>query len=163
MEGAADGVEVRVSVNGAPLGEPKTVAIGDSLAVGVLSPRAGWLTLFNVGTSGTPTRMLPLRPTDLPPRVKAGEWGAAPGTLAAAERFPCGSWVENGPTTAATGAEERIVAIVADEPWLLSPLAVPNLPVAPRGGIAAVTEEVASLDFLPPGSWVLGEISFSVA
>lgn len=159
---ANGGPEVLVSVNGAPFGKPGAVAVGDGIAVGVRSDRAGYLTLFNVGTSGTAIRLLPLRPSDPPPRLEATTLHTAPGDLAPAERFPCGSWVENGPPTAASRLRERLVAVVCDRPWLLSPLCVPGLPVAPRGGIAAVVEEVTSLDALPPGSWACGEWSLAV-
>ena len=162
MDLAGGGLTLLVSVNGGPFGTPGAVAEGDCLSVSVKSPRRGYLTLFNVGTSGTATRLLPMRPVEPPPGVVADSWLSAPGELADSEKFPCGSWVENGPPTTATGLRERLVAVVADRPWLLSPQCVPGLPVAPRGSIAAVSDEVSSLAALPAGSWTLAETAFEV-
>lgn len=140
-------------------GEKKTsLRIGEVFAIGITSSLAGYLHIFNIGTTGIVSRVLPSSELDnIAPRIEANDQLLIPGDILE-EYFPEKGWVENGPTTAETGRHEKIVAIVTEENVDLSPECVID---SPRGAFATVQETIQSLKDLTC-TWLKGEVSIKV-
>ena len=141
------------------------VHIGDRLTLRLKSPRSGYLTLFNFGTSGGVSKIFP-HPAFGTVRnlIEAGKVYMLPGELMPASALPDGEWEELGPTTSSTGFPERVVAVLTDENVELDEQCfgqqVGN--VLTRGGFDAVEESISSILDLPSGSWIWGAVEAAV-
>lgn len=133
--------------------------IGDRMTLRLKSPRSGYLTLFNFGTSGNVLKMFPhpaFGTTD--GYIKADCVYMLPGALMPANVLPDGEWEEQGPVSSRFGLSELVVAVLTDERVNLdeSCFGAQVSRALTRGGFDAVEESISSLLDLPAGSWTWG-------
>ena len=155
MEAPDNNLNITVLVDGK---EKNSLKIGDVFTISVSASIDGYLHIFNIGTAGFVTKVIPSAELcDLPPRIKSNIPFLIPGDISA-DLFPDKGWVENGPSTAETGRSEKIVAIVTSENADISPDCLSD---SARGAFATVHETVHSLDNLTC-LWIKGEISLKI-
>ena len=134
--------------------------IGDKMTLRLKSPRSGYLTLFNIGTSGRVSKIFP-HPAfgTTQKRIDAGRVYMLPGELMPADVLPDGVWKETGPLSQLNGLPESVVAIVTDTPVDLDEQCFgAGSRMLTRGGFAAVEESISSILDLPAGSWIWGGV-----
>lgn len=155
------GVAVRPSTEG----ERDVLRIGDRLTLTLRSARKGYLTLFNLGSSGRVLKMFPNAAfgttTNL---IEANRLYSLPGELMDARNLKDGFWGETGPVSAETGQPERVLAILTDDPVDLSEEALGGVAssIGTRGGFAAVEEKISSIFALREGTWCHGFVEARV-
>ena len=139
--------------------------VGDQMTLRLKSPRSGYLTLFNFGTSGRVSKIFPhpaLGTTDN--HVKAGCVYMLPGALMSPDVLPDGAWEEQGPVSSRTGLPERILAVLTDERVALDETCFGAQVgrVLTRGGFDVVEESISSILDLPRGAWTWGMVEAAV-
>lgn len=153
MEATNQSLNITILVNGE---EKSSLRIGDVFTIRIKSTLDGYLHIFNIGTSGFVTKVIPATEIcDLPPHIKSNVPFFIP---CETDCFPDKGWIENGPTTAETGRLEKIIAIVTSENADISPDCLSD---SARGAFATVHETVHSLDNLTC-LWIKGEISLKI-
>ena len=138
--------------------------IGDRMTLRLKSPRSGYLTLFNFGTSGRVSKIFP-HPAfgTTRKRIDAGRVYMLPGELMPADVLPDGVWEETGPLSRDHGLPERVIAILTDAPVDLDEQCFGvGSRIVTRGGFAAVEESISSILDLPAGSWIWGGVEAMV-
>ena len=139
--------------------------IGDKLTLKLRSARKGYLTLFNLGSSGNVLKMFPNAAFGTTTNfIEANRLYSLPGELMDARYLDEGFWGEAGPVTSETGLPERILAILTDDDVDLSAEALGGLAsrVGTRGGFAAVEEAISSIFDLREGTWCHGLVEAKV-
>ena len=139
--------------------------VGDRMTLRLKSPRSGYLTLFNFGTSGRVSKIFPHPAFGMTSNhVKAGCVYMLPGALMSADILPDGEWEEQGPVSSSTGLPERILAVLTDKPVELDETCFGAQVgrVLTRGGFDVVEESISSLLDLPHGSWIWGMVEAAV-
>lgn len=155
------GVTVRPTADG----ECDVLRIGDKLTLKLRSARKGYLTLFNLGSSGHVIKMFPNAAFGTTTNfIEANRLYSLPGELMDARYLDEGFWGEAGPVSSETGLPERILAILTDDPVDLSAEALGGLAsrVGTRGGFAAVEEAISSVFDLREGTWCHGFVEANV-
>lgn len=155
------GVTVRPTADGGR----DVLRIGDKLTLCLRSARKGYLTLFNLGSSGQVIKMFPNAAFGTTTNfIEANRLYTVPGELMEAKYLKQGFWGEAGPTSSKTGLPERILAILTDDPVALSAEALRSLASrsSTRGGFAAVEEEISSIFDLRAGTWCHGFVEAMV-
>ncbi|MBR4171221.1 MAG: DUF4384 domain-containing protein [Kiritimatiellae bacterium] len=133
--------------------------IGDRTTLRLISEKAGYLTLFNFGTSGIISKIFPspeFGTTDN--RIVAHHEYTLPGELMPARKGDSGWWTVGGPVSDQNKLPERVIAILTETPVTLSESSFTGETKTTlcRGGFAAVEETISTLADLPPGSWCFG-------
>ena len=129
------------------------VYIGDKMTLRLKSPRSGYLTLFNFGTSGRVSKIFPYPASGMTQNwIDGGRVYMLPGELM---RMP--AWIESGPASSLNGLPECVVAILTEDRVDLDERCFGEAGrVLTRGGFAAVEESISSILDLPRGSWIWG-------
>ena len=132
--------------------------LGDRMTLRLKSARAGYLTLFNLGTDGCVSKVFPCAAFGTTQNhIEANRVYSLPGALMSEENLPDGLWVETGPASSLNGLPERIVTVLTDEPVELGEDCFGDVrKFATRGGFDAIEESVSSVGDLRPGSWCFG-------
>ena len=133
--------------------------VGDQMTLRLKSPRSGYLTLFNFGTSGHVSKIFPHQNFGTTRnRIDAGRVYMLPGELLPADKLYNGVWEETGPLSKLNGLPERVIAVLTDDPVDLDEQVFGEQVsrVLTRGGFDAVEESISSLLDLPRGSWIWG-------
>lgn len=132
--------------------------LGDRMTLRLRSGRAGYLTLFNLGTSGTVSKVFPCAAFGTTQNyIEANRVYSLPGELMSEENLPDGLWVETGPASSRNGLPERVVAVLTDEPVELGEDCFGDVcKYATRGGFEVIEESISSVEDLRPGSWCFG-------
>ena len=139
--------------------------IGDKLTLKLRSARKGYLTLFNLGSSGNVLKMFPNAAFGTTSNfIEANRLYSLPGELMDARYLDEGFWGEAGPVSSETGLPEGILAILTDDDVDLSAEALGGLAsrVGTRGGFAAVEEAISSVFDLREGTWCHGFVEAKV-
>ena len=139
--------------------------IGDKLTLKLRSARKGYLTLFNLGSSGNVLKMFPNPAFKTTTNfIEANRLYSLPGELMDARYLDEGFWGESGPVSSETGLPERILAILTDDPVDLSEESLVGLAtsVGIRGSFAAVEEAISSIFNLREGAWCHGFVEAMV-
>lgn len=139
--------------------------IGDKLTLKLRSARKGYLTIFNLGSSGNVLKMFPNAAFGTTSNfIEANRLYSLPGELMDARYLDEGFWGEAGPVSSETGLPEGILAILTDDDVDLSAEALGGLAsrVGTRGGFAAVEEAISSVFDLREGTWCHGFVEAKV-
>lgn len=139
--------------------------VGDRLTLMLRSARNGYLTLFNLGSSGRVLKMFPNAAFGTTANfIEANRLYSLPGELMDVRYLKDGFWSETGPVSDETGLPERVLAILTDDPVDLSAEALGGLTsrIGTRGGFAAVEEEISSIFDLRGGTWCHGFVEARV-
>jgi hypothetical protein len=149
-----------VRQKGGAKGGEGVLHVGDRMTLRLKSPRSGYLTLFNLGTSGRVSKIFPHAAFGTTSnRIDAGRVYMLPGELMPSDALPDGVWEETGPVSRLHGLPERIVAILTDDPADIGEQCFGGVArMLTRGGFESVEESIASILELPAGSWIWGGV-----
>ncbi len=132
------------------------LVVGEELVIKLQSPVDGYLSLFNLGTSGSVNRIFP-GSTAQPLFISGGQWYAIPGP-----GFEISNWIEKGPTTEDRGFKEQILAVILAQPKVLTEHDLhTDIPLARTRGMN-ISEGISDLYDLPPDQVSYGLLSLPV-
>ena len=154
--------------DGCPAGKRDTVfSVGEYVRLVVRSPIDGYLHIFDLGTDGTCDRLIP-SPRHCDNRVVSGREHSFPENLPEDIGWPMpGSFELQGPTSAASGQPNRLLAVVtADDLTMDARHVHPALQQRVRStrevGKPQVRFESSRLLNLPPERWEYGLLELEV-